>query len=129
MRPNERGFALVMAMVLAVLYFGLIQLLLADSSRELAAARRFRARIVAQTLAENAAEGVAAYMVNNPKPSYDEENEQGTMSGRLQKPAGKFIIRGEGESLGLEKTKASVTLHGSIDASGKINIDFALHSQ
>ena len=46
-RTSERGFALIAAIALSVLYFALMELMLIDSSRELAEARRFRARIVA----------------------------------------------------------------------------------
>jgi hypothetical protein len=55
-RTSERGIALAIALIVAVLYFGLIELMLYDASRELAEARRFRARIIAVTLAENGAE-------------------------------------------------------------------------
>jgi hypothetical protein len=52
-RTAERGFVLGMAMVIAVLYFLLMELLLIDSSRALGEAQRFRSRVVAAALAEN----------------------------------------------------------------------------
>ncbi|HET7435605.1 MAG TPA: hypothetical protein VFN10_12930, partial [Thermoanaerobaculia bacterium] len=79
-RTTERGFALIAAIVLAVLYFGLIELLLLDSARELREAQRFRARIVALTNAENGAERAAADIANaSPLPVL--EDEQGTVGG------------------------------------------------
>ena len=61
-RTSERGFALIAALTLAVLYFALMELILIDSSRSLAEAQRFRARIMAATLAEDAAELAALNM-------------------------------------------------------------------
>jgi hypothetical protein len=120
-----------MAIVLAVLYFGLIQLLLIDSSRELAAARRFRSRIRALTLAENAAEG-AAWMVARtdlaPKP-YVEESDEGQMEGYMTRSGKTFSISGDGASKGLERVTARVQLKGYIDEVGKLHVDVSVHSQ
>lgn len=133
-RTSERGFALALALVLAVLYFGLIELLMIDSSRELAAARRYRARVVAHTLAENAAEA-AAFQMANPDVhgnTFSEEDEQGRMSGTLMKagspPTTSFVLTGEGVSAGLESTKATVRLQGTI-VDKEITIQYAQHSQ
>ena len=46
-RTSERGFVLAAAIILAVLYLGLIELLLLDGTRALQEAQRFRSRIVA----------------------------------------------------------------------------------
>ncbi len=53
---NQRGFVLGAALLLAVLYFALMELLLLDSTLSLQQAQRFRAHIMATTLAESAAE-------------------------------------------------------------------------
>jgi hypothetical protein len=113
-----------------VLYFGLIELLLMDASRELKAARQFRARIVAQTLAENAAEGAAWMLLDPtvPPEPFDEENEQGTMSGRMTKNVKAFKLTGVGVSAGLEKTRANVLLEGYLE-NGEIHVDVSVHSQ
>lgn len=128
---SQRGFALAIALVLAVLYLGLIELLLIDSSRELAAARRFRARIVAQTMAENAAELAARNMVSlGPAlmAQDDYEDEQGKMVGKLKKSDPKFELEGVGETAGLVKVKATVSVIGRIEGS-RVLIDFTMHSQ
>lgn len=118
-----------MAIIVAVLYFGMIELMMLDASRELAEARRFRARIVALTLAENAAEGAALHIVDNVPQPFNEENEQGTMSGRVMKNSdGTFVLTGDGESSGLESTKAHVRVQGHVSGTS-ITIDLTLHSQ
>ncbi|HEX2061312.1 MAG TPA: hypothetical protein VHK90_11270 [Thermoanaerobaculia bacterium] len=121
-----------MAIILAVLYFGLIELLLIDSSRDLAEARRFRARVVAWTLAENAAEraaqGIAA-MGPVSLPVMQTEDELGKMRGRLLKTDKTFHIVGEGETTGVNTAKSTVTVIGRVEAGGKIYIDYTMHSQ
>lgn len=124
--------ALPMALILAILYFGLIELLMLDASRELAEARRFRARIVALTLAENGAELAALGIVTPKKMSYEARatDADGKMFGRMDKKVGGtvFDIRANGETTGVEKMRAEVRLLGRIDGE-KITIDFAMHTQ
>jgi Tfp pilus assembly protein PilX len=133
-RTTERGFALAMALVLAVLYFGLIELLLIDASRDLAEARRFRARVVALTLAENAAERAALKIAEDGPKNVDirKEDEQGKMHGNLMKNEGgerdPFRLSGEGETVGLVRVKARVDLVGEVEGT-KIRITFAKHTQ
>jgi hypothetical protein len=114
-KSSQRGFAIVLALVLAVLYFGLIELLMIDSSRELAEARRFRARIVAEMLAENAAELAAKEIVTKDASNVTAEDWQGTMSGRMLKSTGgAFDIEAEGKSTGLTESKARVIVRGRV---------------
>lgn len=129
-RTTESGFALAIALILAVLYFGLIELQLIDSSRELAAARRFRARVIALTLAENAAEGAALGVADlaTAPVQFKETNEEGEMSGESAKVGKAFIIKGTGVSAGLESMRATVELRGTIEGT-EIKIEFASHSQ
>lgn len=126
-----------MAIIVAVLYFAMIELLLIDSSRELAEARRFRARVVALTLAENAAEAAAFEIASpaNTSATVNGEDDQGTIRGKLTKSAPEaetgavpFVIEGEGVSAGLESTRATVRLQGRIHG-GSIEIEYAQHSQ
>jgi hypothetical protein len=117
-----------MALVLAVLYFALVELLLLDSQRELAEARRFRARIVAETLAENAAELAALQLVSRDStPYFSIDTEQGTISGSMKKKnANTFEIHGEGTTAGITQSTARVSLHGVV--TGKtVQIDFSYH--
>ena len=112
-----------------MLYFGLVELLLLDSSRELAEARRFRARVVADTLAENAAELAALKMVTDPKPMVpvNEETEQGTLSGKLLLTGDKaFELQGTGTSGGVDESTASVILRGRIDGN-QVLIQYSYH--
>ena len=128
-QPNsQRGYALIVAIVLAFLYFGLVELLLLDSSRELGEARRFRARIVAETLAENAAELAALQIVSrDATPPFTEETEQGTVGGQMMKQAtGNFEIYGEGTTSGITQSTARVTLRGRIDGTS-VWIQYSVH--
>lgn len=120
-----------MALALAVLYFGLIELLMIDATRELSAARRFRSNIVALTLAENAAELAALNMVTRDRTPVDEENDQGRMLGDGMRRAGlEFDIQVEGHSAGLEPASMTVRLEGHIDDTTlplKVIIDYSRH--
>jgi len=134
-RSSQRGFALILALVLAILYFALIELLMIDASRELGEARRFRSRIIALTLAENGAELAAKQIVivTETEADADEENAQGTMTGEMRKTptatgVSQFTIVGEGESKGNEAIRAKVTLNGHIEGT-QIKIVFAQHTQ
>src|SRR5688500_16300349 len=118
-RTSESGFALALAVVLAVLYFGLIQLLMMDASGQLAEARRFRARIVALTAAENAAELAAADITNPNRQLFQDvdEDTNARWTGRMQKAGSHvdpvtghtitpFLISAEAETIGVVKQKA-----------------------
>src|SRR5438105_10104932 len=81
---DQRGYVLISAIALAVLYFGLMELMLIDSSRALREAQRFRSRVVASALAESAAELAAAQMVTRPGANANASDEQGQMTGVLR---------------------------------------------
>jgi hypothetical protein len=116
-----------MAIVLAVLYFALVELVLLDSQRELAEARRFRARIVAETLAENAAELAAMQIVTREStPQFSIGIEDGTISGRMMKTASGFEIHGEGTTSGITQSTARVILRGRVVGTN-VRIQYSLH--
>ena len=116
-------------MVLAVLYFGLVELMLIDSARELAEARRFRARIIAETLAENAAERAARYMVTNPVPvPVNQESDQGRFTGQLFRGGQNFELRGTGTSTGVDEATARVRLTGEIINNDQVYIYHSFHN-
>jgi hypothetical protein len=129
-RTSERGYALAMAIILAVLYFGMIELLMIDSSRELAEARRFRSRIVAQALAENAAELAAFHITTQAKAPPPLTDWQGTMVGKVLSGGGargSFVLQGFGDTAGLDRSHAEVTVVGAIDEGGRLHIDYTTH--
>lgn len=121
--------------MLAILYFGLMQLLMMDASRELNEARRFRARIVALTYAENGAELAARDMINQHTANVSQEDAQGKYSGELNRAFASpnateipFTIVGRSETTGLAKTKATVYVQGRILGS-EVRIQYTMHSQ
>ncbi len=132
-RTGERGFALAMALIIAMLYFGLISLMLFDASRELAEARRFRARIVALTLAENGAELAALHIIGAGHGTANAEASdwQGEVTGRRRKNAdGKFTLEGTGVATGVVEVRSKVEVFGVVDDERRtMRIDHTLHSQ
>ena len=115
-----------------MLYFGMIGLLLLDSSRELAEARRFRARVIAETLAENAAELAAQQMVTRQAtPMFNIDTEQGLLIGTMKKPViieggVQFEIYGEGVTSGITESRARVTLRGRVTGTN-VKIQYSSH--
>jgi hypothetical protein len=124
---RERGFALISAIVLAVLYVALVELMLIDSSRELAEARRFRARVIANTLAENGAELACAGMVENPVSPAPVTDWQGTTSGTISKTGNEFTATGDGLTTGIVQTRAHVELRGLINGTD-VRIWYSTHN-
>lgn len=127
-RTAERGFVLLAAIVLAVLYFGLMELLLLDSARELKEAQRFRARVVAAVVAENAAELAAEQMTDRMETRVETADAQGSMKARMTRAGREFTIGASAVTKGILEQKASVTVVGEIDG-GKIRIAYTIHSQ
>lgn len=125
---EQRGYVLISAIALAILYFGLMELMLIDSSRALRESQRFRARVMAATLAESAAELAAAQMVNGPSNSANAQDDQGKMTGALSRAGNQFELNGEGVTSGLPPLKASVRVQGRIEGS-RVVIDYTFHSQ
>jgi hypothetical protein len=128
-KRRQRGFVLVGALVLSVLYFALMELLLIDSSRALHEAQRFRARIVAVTLAESGAELAANQMITRGSAVVNDSDFQGTMIGRLRRTGNNFEIDGEGTTIGVITQTSSVLVQGRIDPSGTVMIDYTAHTQ
>src|SRR5437867_8569852 len=125
---DERGYVLISAIALAVLYFGLMELMLIDSSRALREAQRFRSRVVASALAESAAELAAAQMVTSPGGPTSAEDEQGKMLGSVEVSGNAFELVGEGNATGVVPIKATVRVQGRI-INGHISVDYTFHSQ
>lgn len=128
-KERERGFVLISAIALAILYFALMELMLIDSTRALREAQRFRSRVVASTLAESAAELAAAQMVKGsagatPKAT----DEQGSMEGQLHLVGSQFELLGDGATAGVASMKASVRVQGRIEGT-RVIIDYTFHSQ
>lgn len=119
----------MLALVLAVLYFGLIELLMIDSARELAEARRFRAHIIAETLAENGAELAARQIVSQTSTNAIAQDWQGSMQGLMVKSAGgQFDITAEGTISGLTESKARMFLRGRVVGSSDVRIQYTVHT-
>jgi hypothetical protein len=127
-RRGQRGYVLISAIVLAILYFALMELMLIESSRALGEAQRFRSRLVAQTLAESAAELAAVRIVDRGGASVDAEDEQGKMTGRLTRTNTGFEITGKGTTTGVQPVTATVRVQGRINGN-RVTIDYTYHSQ
>lgn len=119
---------LISAIVLAVLYFGLMELMLIDSTRALKEAQRFRSKIISSTLAESAAELAAAQMITQSSAEVKATDPAlGTMVGTLRRGNKSFELEGTGECTGVPPTKATVHVQGEVEGS-HIRIDYTKHS-
>lgn len=127
-RTRERGYALISAIALAVLYFAVMQLIMIDSSRVLREAQRFRSKIISHALAENAAELAASQMMLTSVRTVDAKDVDGTMKAALNKSAAAFTISAEGTSYGAESRRATVRLQGRVSGT-TIQVDYSFHSQ
>jgi len=127
-RSSERGIVLVAALVLAVLYFALMELMMVDASRSLQEAQRFRARIVASTLAENAAELAAVQMITKTANTSTYSDNYGLMKGNYTRSGDAYILTGTGHAQGVVQQTMTVRVQGRITGES-IAIDFADHSQ
>jgi len=136
---SQRGFVLVIALVLAILYFMLMTLIMIDSSRAQGEAQRYRARVVAAALAENAAELACAQMVTLPSGVGQLQDDQGRMYGTYRRlgsnPSGtgppsdaRFEVMGEADTKGVLNQHATVFLEGHFNGN-EVHIDFSRHSQ
>jgi Tfp pilus assembly protein PilX len=127
-KNNQRGFVLITAMVISILYFALMELLLIDSSRALNEAQRFRAHVVAGTLAESAAELAAFHIVTQTSATIDKQDSQGTMHGVLVRNDNSFVLQGEGVAIGAMTQSAKVRVEGRVEGLA-VKIDFTLHGE
>lgn len=125
---NQRGYAIITAVALSILYFALMELMLIDSSHALQEAQQFRSRIVASTLAENAAELAAENMVTAPRGTASYEDDQGRMLGSISVNGDQFEINAQGDTKGVVPVKATVRVQGRIEGN-HIAVDYTFHSQ
>lgn len=124
---GQRGFVLVSVLLLALLYFGLMELMLADAASKLREAHRFRSRIVANILAENAVELAAARMLDHGSSEAEGKTPEGTMSGIYQRLENDhYVLQGEGRTSGIISTTRRVEIHGRI-IEKSIRIDASRH--
>jgi Tfp pilus assembly protein PilX len=128
-RGRERGFILMSVLILAILFFALMTLLLIESSEMSRRADRYRSRVMAQVLAENAVELAAQKMVTNTVAIKNYEDDQGTIHGEYKaSPSGQFNFTGSCETKGVYPLKAAVRIQGHLEGV-QPRIDFTFHSQ
>jgi type II secretory pathway component PulK len=124
---GQRGFVLVSVLLLALLYFGLMELMLADAASKLREAHRFRSRIVANILAENAVELAAARMLDHGSSEAEGKTPEGTMAGTYQRLENDhYVLQGEGRTSGITPTTRRVEIRGRIIGQS-IRIDASRH--
>jgi len=128
-KRSERGFVLVAVLLIAFLYFALIQLMLWESSQAFRGAQRFRSRVIAQVSAENAAELAATGMVIGYSNEVEADNEESAMEATYNRLADdEFEIDASAESTGVAPSRATVRIEGRINGS-QIRITRTIHSQ
>jgi len=128
-RTRERGYVLVAAIALAILYFALMELMLIDSSRALREAQRFRSKVIAATLAESAAELSTASMVTRQAgDAINADDEQGSMKATCKVSGTAFEIDAEAATSGVMPSKSTVRVQGRIIGT-RVMVDYTYHSQ
>lgn len=129
-KAPERGFVLVTTLAIAILYFSLMELLLIDASRAQAEAQRFRARVVAATLAESGAELAALQMMSKTGSTVTYRDVQGSADGTYKRSNDNFELEGHATAVGAVQQEASVRVQGRIaPATNAIKIDYTMHGQ
>lgn len=125
---------LIAAIALAILYFGLMELMLMESQRTLREAQRFRSKIIATTLAENAAELAAENICKNFASTIDYTNGDGTMKGEMKREPpvsdggpSPFKITVSGTSSGVPSAVETVQLDGNVKGLS-VEITYSDHS-
>jgi S1-C subfamily serine protease len=108
-RGREAGFTVVAALLIAILFFGLIGLLLVESAEAYRNAQRFRARVTAFVMAGNAVEIAAAGIVSGAAHRVDVEIDGYQLTAEVQRAGERFVI-----------TAASVRSGGGAGASVRV---------
>lgn len=128
-KHSQEGFVLLSVLLIAVLYFGLIELLLNDSAQRMREAQRFRAVITANILAENAAELAATNMVGLSVNQASAESDDGSISGTYRRVGQNgFLVEAMGVTNGLSRAKRTVTIKGTISGTS-VRIHQTRHRQ
>jgi hypothetical protein len=125
---GERGIILIAVVIVAILYFAMIELMLMESTEASRQAERFRSRVTAHVLAENAIELAAENMVSASWTRRTYTDSQGTVRGDYKRTGDSFEITGTATTSGVAPTKADAKLQGIVNAS-RITITFSTHSQ
>lgn len=126
---SERGFVLIAVLILAILYLGLMELMLSESSEVLRQASRFRSRIVAQSLAEDGVELAARGIVARASVKARWENDDGTVEAEMKRTGDEFFeISSRAVTSGVQSSTATVQVSGHVVGTAII-IDRTIHSQ
>lgn len=126
---RQRGYVLISVLILAVLYLGLMELMLRDSSQVLRSASRFRSRIIAQSLAEDGVELAACRIVDRGGATIRADSDQGEITAVMKRVGDEaFEITAQAVSSGAASSAASVRVFGRV-LGHRIKIDRTVHSQ
>lgn len=126
---DERGYVLISVLILAVLYLGLMELMLRESSEVLRSAVRFRSRIVAQSLAEDGVELAARRIVERDAAKVKYDNPEGNVDATMRRVGDvSFEITSRSTAVGASSSSATVRVFGRVTGT-QIHIDRTIHSQ
>lgn len=112
---SQRGYALLTALILALLYFGLMELVLIESTEAVRGASRFRSRVTAEILAQNGADLAAEEMVS--RFTRDEESDLPgghVIASYRRMPDASFEIASAGTSEGPFSARRSLRIAGTV---------------
>ena len=115
---TERGFALVSAIVFAFLFFAMIGLILIESTISLRMAHQYRAKVVANNLAESAVQLALEELVIEEDGVVAFNSSDGSMTTTCKRKANPlqggfdFVIEATGQSAGVTKSRSRVVARG-----------------
>ena len=128
-KPRERGYALITALILALLYFALMELVWIESTDALRGANRFRSTVLAEILAQNGAELVAEEMVaRSSRDALTELPGGGVVASYRRMPDFSFEIRSTALSSGPFRVRRSLVVAGTI-IDGNVSIVRTSHDR
>lgn len=82
---RERGFALIGALMVAILFFLLVSVLMTDLMRVTRSSATGRSRLVAESLAESGAELAARHMMLGLQSNFSQELPEGSFTAKWQR--------------------------------------------
>jgi Tfp pilus assembly protein PilX len=130
---EERGFALISALVISFLFFAVIGLILIESTLSLRSAHRFRAKVVAQNLAESGMQLALQELAMGDDGRIDYSAAEGKITSTcetrvLPSMQTEFELNVTGSSADVQPSVSKIKAIGIVDG-GTVTVQQLEHSQ
>ena len=130
---REKGFALIGALMVAILFFIIVSVLMTDLIRVTRSSATGRSRLVAESLAESGAELAARHMLLGLQSNFSQELPEGSFTAKWQRfPTNlpniwRFTIVVDARSRTVPPHESSLVIEGTYQA-GRLDIRRTEHS-